>query len=82
MAGLQVWLTVLDHRRQQSRSVGAGAVLVGGSSTAPISTDVAGVRRILDAPAGEGDVIGSGAVVLERGSAGEIRTRIRDVGER
>jgi hypothetical protein len=81
MAGLQVWLAVLDHRRQPGRGVRAGGVLVGGSSTAPIATDVAGVRRILEAPFGEGDMIGSGAVVVERGSAGEIRTRVRDVEE-
>ncbi|WP_157734824.1 hypothetical protein [Pseudofrankia inefficax] len=82
MAGSQIWLTLVDGRSPPDRRVRAGGVVVGGSSRAAIVTDVAGIRQVPGAPAGGQSVIGSGAVLVEKVSAGEIRTRVRDVEER
>lgn len=83
MVGLQVWLSVLDSRHRPGRRVRAGGVVVGGSSIAPISTDVSGVRQAPGtAPTGDGDVASPGAAVVEGDSSGEIRTHVRDIEER
>jgi hypothetical protein len=71
----QMWLNVSGSRSR--RRTGAGSVYVGGSSTAPITTDVSGVRRAAGASAGSGD----GAVVVDGDSGGRIRTRVTDVEE-
>ncbi len=81
LVALQVWLTVSEGGRV-GRRMGAGSAYVGGSSTAPITTDVSGVRRATGASAGSGEVMGPGAVVVDGDSGGQIRTRVRDVEER
>ncbi|WP_161983035.1 hypothetical protein [Candidatus Frankia alpina] len=76
MAGLQVLLTVLDHRGSASPP-GAGAVSVGGSSSGSIRTDVDGVRRV----PGRRTSSGAGSVQIGGDSRALIRTRVRDVEE-
>ncbi len=82
MVGLQVWLSVLDNSHRPNRRIGAGSAFVGGSSTAPISTNVSHVRQAPGTASDSGDEIGPGAAVVEGDSSGEIRTRVRDVEER
>lgn len=79
MVGLQVWLAILDSEPRPGRRIGAGAAFVGGSSTAPISTNVTGVRQAPGTEPVSGDVAGPGAAVVEGDSSGEICTRVRDV---
>ncbi len=76
MVGLQVVLTVLDHRGS-APPPGAGGVSVGGSSSGSIRTDVAGVRRV----PGHRTSSGAGSVQIGGDSRASIRTRVRDVEE-
>ncbi len=80
LIGLQVWLTVADGR-PAGRRRGAGSVDVEGSSSAPITTNVSGVRQAPGAPFEAGDVVGPGAVVVDGDVRGEIRTNVVDVEE-
>ncbi len=82
LAVLHGWLTLSQGSQPTRRRTGAGSVVVGKSSSAPITTDVSGVRRVSGAAAGSDDEVGSGAVVVNGDSTGEIRTRVRDVEER
>lgn len=77
----QVWLTVAGGAGRSGSRTGAGSVSVRGSSSALISTDVAGVRRVPGAARSTGDRTGSGSVDVGGDSHAPIRTRVRDVEE-
>ncbi len=75
-AGLQVLLTVLDHRGS-APPPGAGGVSVGGSSSGSIRTDIEGVRRV----PGRHTSSGAGSVQIGGDSRAAIHTRVRDIEE-